>query len=155
MPDDCRILVYLKCTGFIGGGARSLAVIAKDKFSKVFSKLRLKKKKEVMDAQLHEHQWRNEHEKCHLFAIKCKHVVAEPAPNERTFPCQSCTGLLSNKCFRAILCRPVPKVIYTNHHYCGKTLREIYAQTIGLQDIVETPVSSSIMFCSRLHKVTY
>lgn len=133
--DDARIPVYLKRTGFVGGGARSLAVIAKDKFNKVFSKLGLKKKKEVMDLQLHEHLWRNEHEKCCMFATKCKHVVAELAPNECALPCNVCDGLLSNKRFKAILRKPVPEdknFIYTNHRYRSKTLGEIYARTIGL-----------------------
>jgi hypothetical protein len=116
--DNAQIAVYIKRTGFVGGGGRSLAVIAMERFDKLFSKLGRKKKKEVMDAQLHEHQWRNEHESCCVFAISCKHVVAEPAPNERTPPCKSCRGLLSNEHFRAILCKPTPEAknhIYTNH----------------------------------------
>jgi len=53
-----------------------------EKFNKIFSKLTNKKKKEVVNTQLYKHQWQNKHNKCCMFATKCKHVVAEPVPNE-------------------------------------------------------------------------
>jgi hypothetical protein len=95
--NDAQIPVYLRRTGFVGGGARSLAAIAMEKFEKLFSLLGSKNKKEVVDIQLHEHQWRNKHDKCRVFATKCKHVVAEPTPNERPLPCEVCQDLLHNK----------------------------------------------------------
>ena len=147
--DNSQIPVYLRRTGFIGGGARSLAVIAQEKFDKLFSKLSRKNKKEVIDVQLHEHRWRNEHDKCRVSATKCKHIVAEPASNERPLPCKACQSLLLDKRFKAILRRPVPddkNFIYTNHRYRSKGLGEIYARTIGLKEIVEAPVSRYINF---------
>ncbi|KAF8232147.1 hypothetical protein L208DRAFT_1109316, partial [Tricholoma matsutake] len=64
-------------------------------------------------------------------------------------PCKACQSLLLDKCFKAILCRPVPddkNFIYTNHHDHNKGLGEIYAQTIRLKEIIEAPVSQYIIF---------
>lgn len=71
-------------------------------------------------------------------------MVAEPAPNGLPLPCEPCQELLLNKHFGAILCRHVPvdeNFKYTNHQFCSKGLGEIYARTIGLQEIVEAPMS--------------
>lgn len=144
--DDSHIPKYLKRTGFVGGGARALVDIAKDRFGKAFSELGKQKKQDVVDIQLHEHKWRNDHQGCRVFATKCKQQVPKQplkALNLRTRPCEECNALLSNNRFRAILRKPTPddkNFIYTNHRYRSKNLGEIYARTIGLRNIIENPV---------------
>ena len=59
--DHPRITTYLGCTGALGGGARSVTKIARQKFRKLFSRLSPKCKREVLDAQIQEHKWRNDH----------------------------------------------------------------------------------------------
>ena len=144
--DNSRIPIYLRRTGFVGGGARALTDIAKDRFGHAFSELGVKKKQEVMDVQLHEHMWRNDHQGLRVFATKCKRQVPKPALNSRTRPCDECSALLLNKRFKAILRKPTPDdkdFIYTNHRYRSKNLGEIYARTIGLRQIIENPVCHS------------
>lgn len=143
--DDPRVPKYLRRTGFAGGGARALTDIAKNRFGKAFSELGKQKKQEVVDVQLHEHKWRNDHQKLRVFASKCKQHVAKPVLNCRAQPCDECSALLSNKRFKAILRKPTPDdkdFIYTNHRYRSKNLGEIYARTIGLRQIIENPVRS-------------
>lgn len=118
--DDKWVPVYLRRTGFPGGGARSVAEIAKDLFKRLFSKLGAVKKKRVIDIQLHEHQWRNDHERSRVFSTECKHLVADPAPNVRALPCQPCGDLLRNQRFKAVIRKPIPEdknYIYTNYRY--------------------------------------
>lgn len=48
--DDSRVTKYLKRTGVLGGGGRSLAVISMERFKKLFSNLTFaKNKKTVVD----------------------------------------------------------------------------------------------------------
>jgi hypothetical protein len=141
--DDSRIPKYLRRTGFVGGGARALKEIASDRFGKAFSELGEGKKQEVVDVQLHEHKWRNDHQGQRVFATKCKQRVQNPPLNLRAQPCDECTALLSNKRFTAILRKPTPDdkdFIYTNHRYRPRNLGIIYARTIGLREIIENPV---------------
>jgi hypothetical protein len=76
--DDARVTKYLKRTGALGGGGRSLAVILKGIFKKLFTKLKLaKNKKMVVDTQMHEWRWRNDHENLRVYSTSCqKNVVA-------------------------------------------------------------------------------
>jgi hypothetical protein len=55
--DDARVTTYLGQTGAIGGGARSVTAIARERFRKLFSRLSRKHKQEVLDTQMHEQTW--------------------------------------------------------------------------------------------------
>jgi hypothetical protein len=143
--DDSRIPKYLRRTGFAGGGARALTVIAEERFGKAFRELEEQKKQMVGDLQLHEHQWRNDHQGLRVFATKCKQRVPTPTLNRQARPCDECSALLLNKRFKSILHKPTPDdkdFIYTNRRYRSKNLGEIYARTVGLRQIIETPVCS-------------
>ena len=62
VSDDPWVLQYLKRTGASGGGGRSLAVIAKQVYKKLFSQLSKKtNKKVVVDKQMQEWKWKNDH----------------------------------------------------------------------------------------------
>ncbi|GLB37775.1 hypothetical protein LshimejAT787_0408260 [Lyophyllum shimeji] len=138
--DDHRVPIYLRRTGVPGGGARSLKVIALELFGEVFSALGTEGKKQVWDAQVHEQKWRNDHARLRVFAAKCKHTVtvADWAPN-RARPCDECRQVLKSNAFKNALRHPVPHAenyIYTNHRYRAPLLGEIFARTVGLQDII-------------------
>ncbi|KAJ7661512.1 hypothetical protein DFH06DRAFT_1089007 [Mycena polygramma] len=132
---------YLQRTGALGGGGRSLTAIAKEKFGKFFASLTAKKKKTVSDAQLHEHQWRNDHANLRVFSTCCKHEVVSASPGSRPLPCSECSSLLGLKNFKQAIRRPAPddkNYIYVNKKYRNQLLGHIYARSIGLKEIIET-----------------
>ncbi|KAM5537457.1 hypothetical protein V8D89_008873 [Ganoderma adspersum] len=67
-----EITSYLSRPGALGGGARSISVISRERFKKPFSKLSLRSKREVRTVQRHEWVWRNEHDTGKVFAIACE-----------------------------------------------------------------------------------
>jgi hypothetical protein len=140
--DDKRVEAYLGRTGVLGGGARSVKVIAEEMFRKLFSKLGKRGKKDVLDAQRHEQKWRNDHDNMRVFAAACKKTTADRAPN-RPLPCGDCAAVLKSKAFTNALRKPAPEeknYIYTNHRFRSPLLGAIYARTVGLKDLIETPV---------------
>ncbi|KAJ6600652.1 hypothetical protein B0H10DRAFT_2230919 [Mycena sp. CBHHK59/15] len=138
-PKDApNLRKYLHRTGAPGGGARSVMKIAMAKFGKVFSVLNKRDKKEVLDTQYHEHAWRNDHANLRVFSTKCRTTVRASHP--RTLPCKSCSAVLSKKAFKKALKKDAPapeNYIYVNKKYRNKALGDLYARTIGLQDIIE------------------
>lgn len=60
-----RVPVYLQRTGVMGGGARSVKVIAGELYQKLFSVLGKKKKNIILDTQKNKHTWRNDHANSH------------------------------------------------------------------------------------------
>jgi hypothetical protein len=78
---------YLKRTGALGGGSRS--VFTMEKFRKGFSGLNTKRKQEVLDTQQQEQKWRNDHANLRIFSTDCQKTVADRTP--RTLPCSSFT----------------------------------------------------------------
>ncbi|KAF8801615.1 hypothetical protein BYT27DRAFT_7261749 [Phlegmacium glaucopus] len=106
---------YLKCTGALGGGGRSLPVIAKGLFNKLFSKLTMKKNRQ-------------------------KNVADQSAATKRPEPCSKCHTVLQSKPFKNTIRCPIPsdkKIIFVNHHFRNKLLGRIYARTIGVREIIE------------------
>jgi hypothetical protein len=141
--DDARVEGYLKRTGVLGGGARSVKAIAMEKFNKLFSKLGKKRKKVVLNTQRHEQRWRNDHAELRAFAVVCKKTVTDQAPR-RPLPCEDCAAVLKSKAFKTALQKPTPdekNYIFTNHRFRSPLLGEIYARTVGLKDLIETSVS--------------
>lgn len=52
-------------------------------------------------------------------------------------------AMLKSKAFANALCKPAPEdknYIYTNHRFQSPLLGAIYARTVGLKDLIETPV---------------
>ncbi|KAJ6616541.1 hypothetical protein B0H10DRAFT_2390685 [Mycena sp. CBHHK59/15] len=131
-PKDApNLRKYLHRTGAPGGGARSAMKIAMAKFGKVFSVLNKRGKKEVLDTQYHEHAWRNDH------ANLRNHRSGQPS----THP--SLQILLRGTIQKSVQegsqkDAPAPEnYIYVNKKYRNKALGDLYARTIGLQDIIE------------------
>lgn len=144
--DHERLPVYLQRTGVLGGGARSVAVISKGLFQRLFSKLRGQRRQQVLDQQQHEWTWRNDHAKMRVFAVACEHTVPEQAPTNRPLPCTQCSAVLDSKSFKNALRKPPPdegNYIYTNHRFRSPLLGEIYARTLGLKELIEKPVRVS------------
>ena len=65
------IPVYLKRTTVKGGGARSITKIALERFGKKFRMLTKDEKDVVVDVQLLDHQWRNDHANLRIFSTGC------------------------------------------------------------------------------------
>ncbi|KAJ7712478.1 hypothetical protein B0H14DRAFT_3018370 [Mycena olivaceomarginata] len=131
---------YLQRTGTEGGGGRSLTVIAKEKFGKLFSMLNKVKRKLVSDTQVHEHRWRNDHSNLRIFSTRCKKEVGSSFAS-RPLPCSECSSLLGLKNFKQAIRRPAPddkNYIYVNDKYRNQLLGEIYGRAIGLKEIIET-----------------
>ncbi|KAJ7670785.1 hypothetical protein DFH06DRAFT_980885 [Mycena polygramma] len=138
--DIPNVEAYLKRSGAMGGGSRSVFKIASEKFSKAFSALGTKRRKEVQDTQYHEQMWRNDHHNLRVFSTDCKKTVMCRGP--RACPCSSCSALLTRKSFKKTLKKKAPdpkNYIYTNAQYKNQLLGEIYGRSIGLQDIIEQP----------------
>ncbi|KAJ7039794.1 hypothetical protein C8F04DRAFT_949367, partial [Mycena alexandri] len=139
--DSAHLPGYLQRTGAPGGGGRSVTVIAKEKFGKLFRRLGSRKKKIVSDTQYHEHRWRNDHSNLRVFSTGCKKEVVSPAPGSRTLPCSACSALLNLKNFKQAIRRPASddkNYIYVNDKYRNQLLGHLYAKAIGLKEIIET-----------------
>ncbi|KAJ7122138.1 hypothetical protein C8R44DRAFT_622057 [Mycena epipterygia] len=136
---------YLRRSGALGGGSRSVFKIAMGKFKKAFSNLGQKHQRQVLDTQQHEQKWRNDHANLHVFSTECRKIVSARSP--RALPCRSCETLLSSKSFKRTFKKPAPadpeNYIFTNKKYRNQVLGEIYGRSIGLKDIIEEPVSFS------------
>ena len=143
--DNPKVTQYLKRTGALGGGGRSLPVIAKDLFNKLFSKLKHENnRKKVVDTQMHEWQWRNDHENLRVHSTSCQKKVADrSAAAKRPKPCPDCDNVLRSRAFRNAIRRPIPsdeKFIFINHRFRNKSLGRIYGRTIGVKEIIEATV---------------
>ncbi len=117
--DNARVGTYLKRTAAPGGSGHALGDIAKEMFNKFFSKLSKKKQNEVLNAQLHGHQWKNDHQRLRVFSTSCQKVTPNLPPN-RPLPCKSCHKILTSKAFRVAIAKPTPlpkNQIYTNKRF--------------------------------------
>ncbi|KAG6916064.1 hypothetical protein DXG01_008589 [Tephrocybe rancida] len=182
--DDPRVPRYLGRTAVPGGGSQSVKAIAGKMFKSLFSSLRPKQKKKVLDAQQHNLQWKNNHKNLCVFATACEHVVPEPEPepklkpqpegnaqicsgeslsakapvtepgegrdsageNEfiypRPLPCKACMEVFRSRAFKTAIQKPTKdsrNYICINHRFRCPLMGEVYAKTIGLQDLVEKP----------------
>jgi hypothetical protein len=141
--DDERIPIYLRRSCAAGGGAQSLATIAGSKYDKLFSKLGEKERDVVLDIQVHDWKWRNDHAKLRIFSTRCNKVSTEHKENQRPLPCSQCLALLSLRPFMVLLNKPVPaeeNYIYVNTRFRNHILGENYAKVKGLKQIFETAV---------------
>ncbi|CAK5278486.1 unnamed protein product [Mycena citricolor] len=134
---------YLRRTGAMGGGSRSVYKIAQAQFKNTFSGLSSRKQGVVRDTQQHELRWRNDHQRLRVFSTSCQKTV--PAGDIRCLPCSRCFSLLSDRDFKRALRKTGPSnpknYIYTPKEFQNQTLGEIYGRHQGLQAIIEQPVS--------------
>jgi hypothetical protein len=140
--DDARVTKYLKRTGVLGGGGRSLAVISKERFKKLFSKLEFaKSKKTVVDIQMHEWKWRNDHENLRVYSTSCQKDVPDRSTNaKRPKPCSSCITVLRSRPFKTAIRIPIPSdenYKFVNSRFRNKLLGNIFGRTIGVKNIIE------------------
>jgi hypothetical protein len=143
VSDDPRVLQYLKRTGASGGGGRSLPVISKQLFKKLFNQL-LKKvdRKVVIDTQMHEWKWKNDHVNHRVYAIACQQTVVDRSPKP-PLPCSECGIILHSKVFKNAIQKPIPSdknSRFINYRIRNPLLGSIYARTIGVREIVEDEV---------------
>ncbi|KAF7970334.1 hypothetical protein HWV62_24362 [Athelia sp. TMB] len=140
--EDPRIATYLKRTAASGGGARSVSVIAKALFQKMFRKLGRARKEEVINTQLHELRWRNEHAIERVFSTDCFKTVMTDTKDERPLACPKCDELLRLSNFKKALDIPMPEdenFRYNNKRWRPpRQLTELYGRITGLREIIET-----------------
>ena len=145
--DNRLVPIYIQRTGAKGGGSQSVTVIAKDRFGKKFSKLNQKKQRQVLDLQEHEQTWRNDHGNSRVFSVTCIHYVSPAHQGGLVRPYEPCIALLRDRRFQSVLQKPLPNdsnYIYNNHRFRNQVLGELYARTIGLREIIESPVSNGV-----------
>ncbi|TEB35305.1 hypothetical protein FA13DRAFT_1609239, partial [Coprinellus micaceus] len=108
VADDPKIPSYLGHTAAIGGGARAVWKIAKEKFKRLCSGLKKKEKKVVLNTQYHERTWKNDHANLRVFSMVCEKEV-QVQDDKRPPPCAECKTVLKSKAFRNILRKKPPK----------------------------------------------
>ena len=143
--DDARITKYLKRTGVLGGGGRSLTVISNEKFGKTFTELKeAKSKKTVVDTQMHEWKWRNDHGNLRVYSTSCQKLVnSRSTDSKRPKPCLSCVAVLQSRGFKNAIRVPTPSdknYKFVNFRFRNKLLGRIFARTIGVKHIIEDEV---------------
>ncbi|KAF7967018.1 hypothetical protein HWV62_36215, partial [Athelia sp. TMB] len=140
--DDSRIATYLECSGASGGGARSITAISKQRFQKMFKKLTSRRKEEVIDAQVHEYRWKNDHKRTRIYSSACLQEVVTLSEAERALPCPKCTELLRDRHFKQALKKLRPDdehCAYINERWRPpRKVAELYGRVHGLQEIFET-----------------
>ncbi|KAF4590802.1 hypothetical protein EYR40_009399 [Pleurotus pulmonarius] len=140
--DHARIPIYLRRSGAMGGGARSLATLSMARFGKVFSELgNDEDRRIIVDEQAGEFKWRNDYNRQRVFSTECEGKVEDRAPSRR-LPCARCRKLLKNYRFRDVLRKDLPKVehmVFVNKRFNNRILAELYAKTKGLKEIIEAP----------------
>ena len=152
--DDARIAKYLKRTGVLGGGGRSLTVISKEKFGRSFTKLKYaKSRKTVVDIQMHEWKWRNDHENLRVYSASCQKVVySRSADSKRPKPCLSCITVLRSRGFKNAIRIPIPSdknYKFVNFRFRNKLLGRIFGRTIGVKHIIEDEVWRTLSYFSN------
>ena len=132
VSDTPHVLQYLKRTVASGGGGRSLPVISKQLFKKLFSQLTKKvNRKVVVDTQMHEWKWKNDHVNHHVYAIACQQTVVDRSPKP-PHPCSECSIVLHSKAFKSAIRKPIPSdknSKFINYRFRNPLLGNIYART--------------------------
>ncbi|KAH9835199.1 uncharacterized protein C8Q71DRAFT_858853 [Rhodofomes roseus] len=133
------IAQYLHRTAVHGGGARSIVVLAKERYGKTYARLTKKEKNIVLDAQALEHRWRNDHARERVFSTQCSRFV-EVGVDEELSPCFSCLHLPSLEAFAHATKKPAPAnkdFIFVNHRFRDPVLGELYAKVIGVKELID------------------
>jgi hypothetical protein len=137
--DHSKVVQYLKRTGALGGGGRSLPDIAKEKFNRLFSTLTNHEKRQVLDVQQHEWRWRNDHASSRVYSTACEKEVGTRFPRPPK-PCAACADILRIRGFKNVLSKKIPapeNYKFVNERFRNSQLGVIYARTLGVQELVE------------------
>ena len=139
--DNVRVLKYLGRTMVCGGGARSIVMISKEMFGVTFSKLKKKQKRKVLEAQIDEHRWRNDHRRKRVFSTKCAQRVTVSGA-ARILPCRECRGLFGDHNFQRTLSKngcSDENARFINHKFrLDITLSDQYARCAGLTELLQS-----------------
>ncbi|KAI0688683.1 hypothetical protein C8T65DRAFT_700472 [Cerioporus squamosus] len=140
---------YLCRTGALGGGARSLTVIAAEKYGKPYKLLTHTQKKQVRLIQRHEWRWRNEHGLGKVYALGTCQKNISVHVGEEPLPCAGCDRILHCKAFQNLTRKPIPTDANrqcNNDEYKNLKLVELYGKFSGLSKILECPDPSRSPF---------
>lgn len=146
--DDERIEYYLRRVFVVGGGGISIHKIARSLFGKKFMDLTKAEKERVWQDQLAGHTWRVDQRQLKVFSTGCLKEVPDTNGPNRILPCAECQNVLRSSKFKKALRKPKRKpenTKYLNKIYCGTTIGELYAECVGLRELIEQPVSVKIM----------
>lgn len=142
---DHRVSRYLKRSAALGGGASNRTCGAKLLFDKEYGELSDGEKKQVVELQTTEHQWRNFHSAMRIVSVGCEKMVT--VKNSTPSACQPCRELLSLKAFQNALNHPTPSEFnfrFTSYEYRPKDLGLNFARTLGCQELLDTSVCDTI-----------
>lgn len=146
--DNVKIRKYLRRVCVSGGGGKSIHKLSQKTFKKKFSELSRSEKDTVYEQQWHTHCWRVNQRDSKVFSTQCHKRVPDLASStERAMPCNECFKVLNSRSFRRTLGQKKPILAnqkYLNKIYRGGAMAELYAQCVGLQDLIEAPVRAII-----------
>ncbi len=140
--DHRGIEKYLGRTGAFGGGGSSITAIAEQLYRKRFVKLSENQKQQVRIAQMHEWEWRNDHENDAVYSVNCTKVsrilLQLPLKKQKghgktagvALPCHACLAVLELKVFKNAIRVPLLEdnnYKYLPKHYCNVKLAALYA----------------------------
>lgn len=145
--DNSEIAHYLTRSGLTGGG-HSVNFISEELFGKAFGDLLPNSKDEVVNAQMHSHKWRNDHQHLQIFSTECEKTVKYLPPLDQALPCDSCMSILKLKSFKSVLQKKTPitkNAIFTNTLFQNQVLGKVYAWHVGLQETIDALVRFIIL----------
>jgi hypothetical protein len=140
--DNPLIERYLKRTRAAGGGARSIHVIARERFKEEFKNLTRAQREEVQVTQRAEWRWTNDHINSRVHSRRCEQFTS--SRSLALSLCVSCKGLLDLKAFADAIRKPIPSdenLKFTNERYTHPVLMPLYKKAKGLRAIIEGSVS--------------
>lgn len=144
--ENPQVELYLQHTGFCGGGARHVKFIAKERFKKRYRKLTKDQKLEILEGQINEHRWRNDHYCSRVYSTRCLHVITYYSDLANAHPCGNCSDLLLLSAFKHALKKEGAgdkNLPFVNHKYrIPPILAEKYAKVTGLAELLKAKDTS-------------
>lgn len=148
--DNPLVDQYLTRTGAGGGGARSIHLISRERFSAEYKNLTKGQKDEVHAVQRAEWTWRNDYNDVRVFATKCKGFTSSRSFDSSV--CHECKSLLNLKAFTVAIHKKIPldeNAKFVNTKYVSPVLLDLYGRVKGFRNFIDQNVS--ITFCYCLH----
>lgn len=136
--DHSEIRPYLLRTSALGGGGRSITMIAKEHYSKTYGNLSSQEKDVVIDLQQQEWTWNNDFQRVRLFSTKCLKQASGGGS-----ACQHCENLLKDRRLLSVLRRPTPNeenLKFVNVRFRNAVMGEKYARIKGLRGLIASTV---------------
>ncbi|KAJ3911654.1 hypothetical protein F5877DRAFT_55051 [Lentinula edodes] len=141
--DHPGIALLLDRTGALGGGAPSVTVLTRRLFQrKNFKTLSPKQKRKVKLLQRREWRWELHHDVGRVYSTSCTRTL----DSGETGPCFPCISILHLKAFRTAIAVPKPALEnykFLNKEYLNGTLSTIFANSLGLHELVKKDPSKT------------